>query len=305
MIKTILVPAAGSDRDLSVFGSALAVARTFDAHLDFLYTRLDAVTISAMVSSEATSAKLIADLIERVETEAEQRERQAKPLFESFCRREGLIVVETPAGLSTVSAAWHREIGCESYWVTEYARASELLVIARPDDGKTMSPETLENALLNSGRPLLIPASEPISVVPDIVVIAWKATPETARAVTAAMPFLAVAKQIVIMTVAEDETRSEEEVASWLMAGFRWHGFPVSVRCLEPNTDGPAETMLAAAREEAALLVMGGYGHSRLRERIFGALPGGSCMARRCRFSSHIETRGGRDEPDCHACAGR
>jgi nucleotide-binding universal stress UspA family protein len=133
-----------------------------------------------------------------------------------------------------------------------------------------MSPETLENALLNGGRPLLIPASEPISVLPDIVVIAWKATPEAARAVTAARPFLAVAKQIVIMTVAEDETRSEEEVASRLMAGFRWHGFPVSVRCLEPNTDGPAETMLATAREEAALLVMGGYGHSRLRERIFG-----------------------------------
>ena len=270
MIKTILVPAAGGDRDLSVFGAALAVARAFDAHLDFLCTRLDAVTIGAMFTSEATSAKLIADLIERVETEADQRERQAKQLFASFCRREELIAAETPARRSTVSAAWHREFGSEPYWVTEYGRASDLLVIGRPGNGERRPSETLETALLNCGRPLLIPASEPISVLPDIVVIAWKATPEAARAVTAAMPFLARAKQIVIMTVAEDAAGSEKEAASRLMATFRWHGFPVSVRCLEPNTHGPAETMLAAAREEAALLVMGGYGHSRLRERILG-----------------------------------
>jgi nucleotide-binding universal stress UspA family protein len=42
------------------------------------------------------------------------------------------------------------------------------------------------------------------------------------------------------------------------------------VRRLESDAHGPAETLLAAAREQAALLVMGGYGHSRLREWIFG-----------------------------------
>ena len=72
------------------------------------------------------------------------------------------------------------------------------------------------------------------------------------------------------MTVAEDETTIEEEGAARLMANFRRHGFSVSVRRLEPDAHGPAETLLAAAREQAALLVMGGYGHSRLREWIFG-----------------------------------
>jgi nucleotide-binding universal stress UspA family protein len=54
------------------------------------------------------------------------------------------------------------------------------------------------------------------------------------------------------------------------MTCLRWHGFPVAVRRLEPIEDNPTETLLAAALEEAALLVMGGYGHSRLREWIFG-----------------------------------
>ena len=72
MTKTILVPATGAASDLSVFASALTVARAFGAHLDFLYTGI-VMTIGAMLSSETTSAKLIAELIERVESAADQR----------------------------------------------------------------------------------------------------------------------------------------------------------------------------------------------------------------------------------------
>jgi nucleotide-binding universal stress UspA family protein len=90
------------------------------------------------------------------------------------------------------------------------------------------------------------------------------------RAVTAAMPFLSFAKQIVIMTVVENETTIEEEGAARLMANLCWDGFTASVCRLQSGAHGAAETLLAAAREQGGLLVMGGYGHSRLREWIFG-----------------------------------
>jgi nucleotide-binding universal stress UspA family protein len=270
MIKTILVPSTGTDSDAGAFASALAVARRFDAHLDFLHTRIDAATIAATIAPEVSSAQVVTDLINKVEEEAEQREQKAKQLFESFCWREGLALAETPPEPSAPSARWLREIGTEAYWLLEYARAADLLIIGRPSDDPIAPSDVLESALLNSGRPLFIPPSAPVAGLPDTVVIAWKATPEAARAVTAAMPFLSIAKQIVIMTVAEDATALEEEGAARLMANFRWHGFPVSVRRLQPDARGPAETLLAAAREQAALLVMGGYGHSRLREWIFG-----------------------------------
>jgi nucleotide-binding universal stress UspA family protein len=109
-----------------------------------------------------------------------------------------------------------------------------------------------------------------MSGLPDTVVITWKSTPEAGRAVAAAMPFLSTVKQIVIMTVAEDKTTVAEEGAARLMANLRWDGFSTSVRCLGSGAQGAAETLLAAAREQAALLVMGGYGHSRLCEWIFG-----------------------------------
>jgi len=270
MIKTILVPATGSDTDSGIFASALAVARPFGAHIDFLHVRIDAATFAATIMPEVSSAQAVTDLINRMEEEAEQHEEKAKQLFEGFCQREGLALAKTPPGPSAPSARWLREIGSESYWLLEYARAADLLIIGRPSDDQIAPPDVLESALLKSGRPLLIPPSERMAALPDTVVIAWKATPEAARAVTAAMPFLSIAKQIVIMTVAEDETAVEEEGAARLMANLRWHGFSVSVRRLEPDAQGAAETLLAAAREQPALLVMGGYGHSRLREWIFG-----------------------------------
>jgi nucleotide-binding universal stress UspA family protein len=270
MIKTILVPARGSDADAGVFAAAMAVARPLGAHLGFLHVRIDAAAFAATIMPEVSSPQVVTDLINRMEEEAEQREQKAKQLFETFSRREGLVVTGAQSGQSGHSAKWLREIGSESYWLVEHARTADLLVIARPDDDQRTPSDTLEAALINSGRPLLIPPSAPISALPDSVVIAWKSTPEAARAVSAAMPLLSIAKQIVILTVAEDKVSADEEGAARLMANLRWDGFSASVRRLEPGAQGAAETLLAAARERAALLVMGGYGHSRLREWIFG-----------------------------------
>jgi nucleotide-binding universal stress UspA family protein len=109
----------------------------------------------------------------------------------------------------------------------------------------------------------------PLTAVPETIAIAWKATPQAARALTAASPFLSMAKQIVVLTVAEDQ-RAPEEEADRLMAGLQWQGVPVLVRHLRPHAHSAADTLLSAAGEHAALVVMGGYGHSRLREWIFG-----------------------------------
>jgi nucleotide-binding universal stress UspA family protein len=267
MIKTILVPATGGEGDPSVFASALAVARRFDAHLEFLHVHRDAAAVAVSMAADGGGATTVDSLITRLEEEADQRENKANRLFRSFCQREALALCEAPPAPPGSSAWWFREIGAEPYWVTEYGRAADLLVIGRP--GKSGSLETLEGALIDSGRALLIPAAAPLASVPETVVIAWKATREAARAVTAALPFLQLAKQIVIVTVAEDQ-RAHGEEADRLMAGLRWHGIPISVRHLRPDGHSAADKLLAAAREHAALLVMGGYGHSRLREWIFG-----------------------------------
>jgi nucleotide-binding universal stress UspA family protein len=269
MIKTILVPATGSDDDIPVFASALAVARRFDAHLEFLHVRPDAAAVAVSMASDGGGATMVGSLIARLEEEADQRENKANQQFQSFCQEKALALCDAPPAPPSPSARWLRQIGAEPYWIAEYGRVADLLVIGRPSTDGGFSLETIEAALVDGGRPLLIPAAAPLATLPETVVIAWKATREAARAVTAALPFLQIAKQIVIITVAEDQ-RAPGEDADRLMAGLRWHGVPISVRHLPADGQSPAETLLTAAREHAALLVMGGYGHSRLREWIFG-----------------------------------
>lgn len=269
MIKTILVPATGSSADDAVFTSALAVARAFSAHLIFLHVRVDAASLAVTMASEGGGSALVGGLVDRLDEEADRREKQARELFERFCAREGLAIVEAPpAPNGRPSAQWMRQVGAEPFWIAEHGRAADLMVIGRPsdDDG---APEVIETALLESGRPVLIPPAATMTKLPDTIVIAWKSTREAAHAVTAATPFLSVAKKVRILTVAESDDLSTQE-GSQLMANLRWRGIEVTAERLLPDQHSPADTLINAAAESHAILVMGAYGHSRLREWIFG-----------------------------------
>src|SRR5215469_10134341 len=102
MIKTILVPATGSDMDIAVFRSALAVARTFAAHLEFLHVHVDAMAIAARVNSDVgvgVGAPVIG-LVDQLEEDAGRLEAKARQGFQEFCAREGLAQTDTPIAQS-------------------------------------------------------------------------------------------------------------------------------------------------------------------------------------------------------------
>jgi hypothetical protein len=184
MIKAILVPATGNDTDTAVFSSALLVARTFAAHIDFLHVRVDAVTMAAAMAADGSGAVVITGLVERMEEEASQRETAARALFQRFCEREGLTVADDLPGQPGPSARWLCQIGDEPMWVAEYGRSVDLLVIGRSFENHMVLVDTIEAALLGSGRPVLIPPAAPPAALPETIVVAWKAAPEAARAVT-------------------------------------------------------------------------------------------------------------------------
>ncbi len=267
MIKTILVPATGGDLDDKVFATAVAVARRFGGHLDFLHVRPDAAAVAVAMTADG-GTPMLGRLTEQLEAEADRREAGAKQKFDDLCRREQLAARDLPSAEPGPSGGWRCEVGRERDWVAEYGRAADLIVVGRPADGEAGVSETIEGALLDSGRPVLIPGAEPMTAIPETMVIAWKPTREAARAVAAAMPLLSVATDIQILTVDEDGAAAAAEHGP-LTAALRWHGFRVAAGHLPPD-GSVADTMIAAARERNALLVTGGYGHGRLREWIFG-----------------------------------
>ncbi|MGE3782398.1 MAG: hypothetical protein AB7H71_06610, partial [Alphaproteobacteria bacterium] len=279
MIRSILAAVTGDSTDVATFATALSVARPFGAHIDVLHVRADAIGAGIAMATGAGSGALTAGLIEQLEAEALQREARAKTGFERFCADNGLTVSSTPPRepqpqggalpAVTSSAEFHVETGREADWVTIYGRTADLVIASRWDDG-ALAPSALEAALLETGRPLLIPGSSAAPVADTIsrIAIAWKPVQQAARAVALAMPLLSRATEVIVATV--EEEGDERDEVDRLTRYLGWHGLNAAVARMRPGPDGAAATLLSGIEGRADLLVMGGYGHSRLRQWIFG-----------------------------------
>lgn len=270
MIRTILIAASGNESDAAAFAAALAIARPFGAHLDVLHVRLDAVNTAVAMTTDVGSGALTAGLIERLEQDAREREAKAQEIFSGFCGGAGLAVTSAPSGgrAAAPSAEWHVETGDEPRWMAAYGVASDLIVARRATGEDMTARSTLEAVLLETGRPLLIPAAAAMPATLDRIAIAWKPTPQAARAVALAMPLLTRAREIVVITVEEEPDGRDD--AARLVRNLAWHGLAATTERLRPGEEGAAATLLARIGGRADLLVMGGYGHSRLREWVFG-----------------------------------
>ena len=117
MIKTILVPATGSDLDIAVFRSALTVARAFAAHLEVLHVHVDATAVAATMASDAGVGAMVIGLVDQIEQDAGRREAKARQSFQEFCAREQLVLADTPIAQGAPSAQWLRQMGNQAYWV--------------------------------------------------------------------------------------------------------------------------------------------------------------------------------------------
>jgi nucleotide-binding universal stress UspA family protein len=105
----------------------------------------------------------------------------------------------------------------------------------------------------------------------DRVMVCWDGSRAAARAVADAMPFLHKAKQVEIVIIATGRPKSDEVPGADLGQHLARHGLKVEVkRITSPDIDVPSTILSYAADSSADMIVMGGYGHSRLREFVLG-----------------------------------
>lgn len=273
MLKHILVPVNGVAEDAAALATALAVARVFDAHITVLHSRPDIRREIAALAAPDMGMGLSAgldDMAARLELEADGREQVSAKAWAAFRDANGLTMADAP-GASGVSGAWQREMGDPADLVAEFGRSADLVVTGRAREDGMVGLDVLEAALMDSGRPLLVAPDQAPPRLDGPVVIAWKNTREAAKAVAAALPFIARASSVVVLTVRESGETDPDPSATRLVRALRWHNPKVTLRTVAVGGAAPVDAMLAATRDVGAtLLVMGGYGHTRLREAVFG-----------------------------------
>jgi len=270
MIKTILVPVLGDVTDVPEYGTAVAAARLLGAHLEFLFVGPKASELLGVSESGDFATGLIRpEILFDLERAEEARAADARLAVKRLCERERIAVHDAPPGPHAISAEWRHEQGDQISSVVGRTRFNDLLV-TRPGTGWVAKLN--EAVLTQGGRPVLLAPSRPPDSLNQTVVIAWKETPEAARAVTAAMPFLAQADKVVVLSVHEGEPPNVKSVGD-VAQQLRWHRLDVQARCLAVTGGDVAQTLISAVHDlKAGLLVMGAYGHSRVREVILGGL---------------------------------
>lgn len=214
---------------------------------------------------------------------------------ETFARGKGIQQVEEVhrSKLEEIEAGYRAAFekvvhhnGLRSEWrslvhfsneVAVNAYYADLVVIARPEfEARADTPGGLaESLVLSSGRPVLLFPRD--SRVPQVrrVIVAWNTTREAVRAAADALPLLARAEAVEVLVIDHEHHRAShgQEPGADIARHLARHGAKVEVRRLSSEGKNVGQLMLSqAAAFRADLLVMGAYGHSQVREWVFGGV---------------------------------
>lgn len=262
VIKNILVDlSVGKPTDVAG-NFAISVAEIFDAHLSAV-----AVAVEPPIG-RALSPMAVASIFENYRCEGLAAAESAKKAFQERARIAGISAEANILSATPADAAAH---------FGETARDYDLSIIAQARLDLDI-PETLaiESALFQSGRPVLVvPYIHTNRIKLDRVMVCWDGGQNAARAVGDALPFLQRAGVVQVVTV-EPRDRPNRLEGAMIAENLARHGIKVELTpIVAPGIDVADAILSHAADTSADLIVMGGYGHSRLREFILGGATNG------------------------------
>jgi nucleotide-binding universal stress UspA family protein len=257
--KTILVPTAQNDLMNSTLETAFLLAQKFDSYIEGFALR--GAMPAAFAMGDVTALPITA-------LELEESDKQSKRLFESFMQERGV-----PYGdhRKALSSNWLDNAPEDDHFVGSHGRVFDVIVLGKPGrDPKAPRVTTLEAALFESGRPVLIAPQVPRPQMGTNVLVAWNCSTEQARVTAFAMPILKRASRVVVLTV-EGGAAVPGPTGEQLCRYLRLNGVPA--KPLTVGLDGrlTGEAILAHANALGCdLLIKGAYTQSRLRQLIFG-----------------------------------
>lgn len=270
-IKNTLVPVGDIANDESAIGTALMLTQVFGGHADCLFIAgdvSDVIPAGAMGLFESVQVQIT----QEYDHGREERQKLARQRFDAMLEEANIDYRENALPAELPSASWEVTKGIASEVVATRGAAYDMVIVGRPPPDRTSVAElAAEAALFRTGRPVLIAPPSTPTTMGEAVVIGWNRSASSARAISAALPFLTIARSVTIVSVKTGAKvgPSLEEIAKYLS----WHDVQAEVVELEPDHRLVGEVLLEEAeRVNADLVVMGAYSHSRLRELILGGV---------------------------------
>jgi nucleotide-binding universal stress UspA family protein len=258
MIKDIVVNLSiGVERDAAA-NYAVSLAIVFKAHLVGV----------AFVYDPKVSANLIvgipAELIDAQRAATKHQANDAVARFEALAKQ---------AGVMTESQMIDVAPGHVGDTFGRLARSFDLSVIRQAEPNKAeQEVPIIEGALFESGRPVIVvPYVQTQGAKFNRVMVGWDGSRTAARAIGDAMPVLERAKMIEVFTVVAGPTKNTELPGVDIGQHLSRHGLKVEVKRIPTESLNVTEAILSHAADISAdFMIMGGYGHSRLREYVLG-----------------------------------
>jgi nucleotide-binding universal stress UspA family protein len=253
----VLVDLGGERRPVTV---AADLARRTGAEVTGI-----AMAFNPLVPMYTSAAPVPADFIVQAQKQSLAEAKAAGDAFQAIAGK---------AGVKATTRIAQSITGDGFADVVSGSLLADLAVVGQddPDQPEPMREALIEAFLFQSGLPtLLVPHSGVAAFAPDKAVIAWKASATAARAVRAALPLLAMARSISIVTV--DEGREAAVPGAELAVYLKRRDLDATVRNISGSASGAGREILEFCSEAGAdVLVMGAYGHSRLREFLLGGV---------------------------------
>jgi len=267
MIKVILVPVDGTERSAEVLETALVIARRFDSHIKVVHVRERAhepymfggIPKNYREEFARMSMKAVDSTVDTVRDQ-----------FNKFCK-QGVKITRKPSAAKEVTASLHVLEGDSETVLGQESRLVDVIAMSRPTKHRIGGPgvgELHESLMLHSGRPVLIVPPEWKARRADHAAIGWNDSVEASRAVCMTLPWLKQMKKVTVLVSKKREARVDE-VIDYL----KRHGCKVDYKVLDGRGGHVGKKMLATCNEIGAeFLVVGGFTHTRTRQRLFGGV---------------------------------
>ena len=257
--RDVLVPQDETDAAMHALVYADMLCSAFGAHLTGLMFGLVPFYPMSLAAAKVPEAWIHAQ--RQASEEAEQSEKRLKAIYGKLTAHNELRRVD----------AFEQEVGdiC-----ARHARSADVTVLGwSPDGGADMERAFFESCLFDSGRPVLVvPARYAFRSIPQRAVVAWNGSREATRALREALPLLRQTRLTRFVTVdAEDNAFSDDDPCASIARHMGRHEIPIETKRAHSRGRDVA-TVLAEEADQfgASIVVLGGYGHMRANEWIYG-----------------------------------